>query len=177
MSELDPEWIEVELIVDDETIERGDIYDIIEPTRWIVDIYGNVEVYNEGLKRFNESQKHVFAIYWYKYEIDNGGHSQFFHNSTGIIWKDTLKGFEEMALNENAEVLKSAARKLGGSPSLDRKLRIVQLNNSGVDFGTEDNEFYRLDEKVKLEDRLIEYIKRNRIDFYFAGHVMKPRGH
>ena len=176
MSQFDPDLIEVKMIVDDETIEKGDIYDIIEPARWMIDIYGNEETYKQGLKQFTESQKHVFSIYWYKYEVDNGGHSQFFHNSTGIVWKDALKGFEKLAFNENAEILKSAVTKLGGSPSLDRRLRINQLNNSKVDFEKEDNEFYNVEKKVKLEDRLIEYIQKNKTDFYFAGNVMKPKG-
>jgi hypothetical protein len=177
MSDRDPDLIEVKIIVDDETIERGDIYDIIEPTRWMVDIYQNEEIYNQGLKQFTESQKNVFAIFWYKYEVDNGGHSQFFYNSTGIIWKDALKGLEKLGLNENAEVLKSATRKLGGSPSLDRTLRNEQLNNGSVDFDREDNEFYEIDKTVNLEDRLIEYIQKNRKDFYFSGNIMKPRGY
>ena len=61
MNEFDPDLIEVKIIVDDETIEKGDIYDIIEPTRWMIDIYGNEEIYIQGLVQFHRKSKVRFC--------------------------------------------------------------------------------------------------------------------
>jgi hypothetical protein len=60
---------------------------------------------------------------------------------------------------------------------LDRASRNEALNNSRVDFDEEDNGFYDIDKKVKLEERLIECIQKNRTHFYFSGHVLRPRGY
>ena len=43
---------------------------------------------------FSLPQRYVFAIQWHIGEVNNGGHYQFYDNSTGIVWEDSLKGFE-----------------------------------------------------------------------------------
>ena len=113
-----PEFVSTMMVVDDSLIDKKDIQAIIEPLWWSVDIYQSDTVYLTGLKSFSENQQYIFSIQWYIAEVNNGGHDQFFSNSTGIVWKDALKGFEKIGLTENYEILKSAVDKFGGNHHL-----------------------------------------------------------
>ena len=85
MGNKEPEMVEVRIVINDQIIDQGDVYKIIEPLWWTVDIYQGEKIYSDGLGQFTENQKFVFAIEWYFAEVNNGGHSQFFSNSTGIV--------------------------------------------------------------------------------------------
>lgn len=175
MNSKEPDMVEVKVIINDQTIEQGEVYKIIEPLWWTVDIYQGEQIYNEGLKEFTENQKFVFAIEWYLTEVNNGGHGQFFSNSTGIVWRDALNRFQKLGLNENYRILKAAADSIGGNPSLDREEREKQLDKYDEDFDTLDNSFYEADKKVGIEEKLLIFIKENKKDFYFEGQVSKPK--
>lgn len=50
-------------------------------------------------------QRYLLAINWYFGEVNNGGHHQFFYNSTGIVWEDVvLNGFKHFGMNEYAAI-------------------------------------------------------------------------
>ena len=74
----------IRVIVDDAVIGLENIFQIIRPM-WGVDIYQGEQIYRQGLAGFNENQQCVFAMQWYVTEVNNGGHRQFFSNSTGIV--------------------------------------------------------------------------------------------
>ncbi len=80
-------------------------------------------MYERSLAGFSGPQRLVFAIHWYRAEVNNGGHVQFYSNSTGIVWRDALAGFEAMGLSDYAAVVRDSARLLGGDPPLDREKR------------------------------------------------------
>jgi hypothetical protein len=169
-----PVFIEEEIVIDDAVINEADVQKIIDPLWWAVDIYQSEEIYKEGLKRFSANQKYVFAIQWYLAEVNNGGHDQFFTNSTGIVWKDALDGFEKIGLKENYSILKAAADKLGGNPSLDRDTRQAQYDKMLPDFEKLDDRFFDSDKRTPIDSMVFEFIKLNRKDFYFRGKVKKP---
>ena len=141
---------------------------------WGVDIYQGEQIYKQGLAGFNENQQFVFAMQWYVTEVNNGGHRQFFSNSTGIIWKEAMKGFEKTRLTENLDILRAATRALGGDPSLDRTERQRQLEDYDVDFKQLDKRFYELEKKMALKDKILIFVKENRSDFYFDRFVIEP---
>jgi hypothetical protein len=169
-----PVFIEEEMVINDTVINEADVQKIIDPLWWSVDIYQTEEIYKETLKRFSANQKYVFAIQWYLAEVNNGGHDQFFTNSTGIVWKDALEGFEKIGLKENYAILKAAAGKLGGNPSLDHDRRQAQYDNMLPDFEKLDNLFFESDKRTPIDSMVLEFIKVNRKDFYFKGKVKKP---
>jgi len=53
-------------------------------------------------------QRYIFTIEWYIAEVNNGGHDQFYFNSTGIVWKNALKGFEEIKHTKAHNILKES---------------------------------------------------------------------
>lgn len=160
--------------IDDAVIDKDDYFAIIDPVWWSVSIYDGEKVYEENLKKFSREQRYVFAIAWYTAEVHNGGHEQFYSNSTGIVWRDALAGYKAVGLKEAADILQRSANLMGGNPSLDRATRETQLEQKTPDFEKLDNRFYELKE-ADIEKAIMTYIKANRQAFYFEGEVEKPQ--
>src|SRR5437868_6639102 len=137
----------VQVIVDDAVIADRDIWKIVHPVWWKANIYDGPDEYERSLRPFSQSQRFVFAILWYQTEVNNGGHQQFYDNSTGIVWADALDAFRKLDLLEFAKIVEQSASRLGGSPSLDRLERSKQMLTFYPEFRDLDDLFYD-EEKV-----------------------------
>jgi hypothetical protein len=151
-----------------EEIANGDPQELIQPMWWSVSIYDGKNKYNRDLNVFSLPQRYIFAIQWYVSEVNNGGHDQFYFNSTGIVWKDALIGLKEINHVAAYNILKESSERLGGNPSMNRKERINQLNELNLNFDDLDSDFYDI---IDLDDFIMEYIKQNEEYFYFDGKV------
>lgn len=158
----------VHVEVNDETIAHGNSWVVIHPVWWSASIYDGPGIYDQQFSSFSDAQRHVFAIHWYVHEVENGGHKQFYSNSTGIVWPDARDGFEAIGLPRGATI---SANRLGGNPSRDRLERWDQMEQESPDFGDCDDALYSLLEKVNLEDLLMDYIRSRPEDFYFSGEI------
>lgn len=156
--------------IGEEDIQEGGIQKIIGPLWWSVSIYDGEERYNADLSKFSLPQRYVFAIQWYFAETYNGGHDQFFFNSTGIVWRDALEGFKAAGLSECADILAEAAKRMGGDPSLDREARWNTMDELEPEFDDLDKRLYHMDEG-DIHARLMKYITDNKEAFYFDGEV------
>jgi hypothetical protein len=163
----------VHVCVDDSTIAAGDPWAVIEPVWWSANIYDGPDEYERSLIQFSRSQRLVFAVQWYRSEVKNGGHDQFYSNSTGIVWKDALEALRAFGASEFVSILELSAERLGGSPSLDRQERIEQLDTLAPNFNDLDDLFYDAEEKVDLDDRIIRFIRARPSDFYFEGKIRR----
>jgi hypothetical protein len=163
----------VHVCIDDRKIAEGDPSDVIEPVWWSANIYDGPEPYELSLLQFTRSQRLVFAVLWYAAEVNNGGHRQFYSNSTGIVWKDALEALRVLDMPEFADVLERSAELLGGTPSLGREERSEQLNVFQPDFEELDERFYELDRDDELNARLIRFIRSRPADFYFDGTITR----
>jgi len=165
----------VHMTVDEQLINAKDAQGVIEPLWWSVSIYDGEAQYQEDLKPFTKPQRYVFAIQWYVAEVNNGGHYQFFDNSTGIVWEDAMRGFEAIGAQKNADILKAYADRMGGNPSKDREKRQEQLENidpSLADSDDLDKMFY--ESEADMTDLLHTYIRENANNFIFSGKVTVP---
>jgi len=79
--------------IGDREIQGDDYFAVIEPVFLSVSIYDGPERYEEDLANFSTEQRLVLAYHWYLSEVNNGGHDQFYYNSTGIVWRDGSKRF------------------------------------------------------------------------------------
>jgi hypothetical protein len=79
---------QIRMTVGDPEIQGDDYFVVIEPVFWSVSIYDGLERYEEDLANFSAEQRLVFAYHWYLSEVNNGGHDQFYYNSSGIVWPD-----------------------------------------------------------------------------------------
>ena len=138
------------IITVEEIKETDDMWTINEPAYWTINIYGSYDDYIETSKRFTLEQRYLNAICWYFAEVNNGGHHQFFYNSTGIVWEDALAGLRLFKMDELAENLQSVINYFGGSVPFDRAERWTILQ----DWENEAELFDFLDEK---DDAVYEY--------------------
>lgn len=155
--------------------------DLVEPLWWSVSIYDSHERYEADLAPFTKSQRLVFAVMWYESEVCNGGHDQFFFNSTGIVWKDALEGFELIGAEKCAENLRKVIEKCGGDVPFDRSKRQEMLDK--LTYVPEDddyNDIFRENDSVfyecedGLEELIMNYAKANAGEFVFSGEVQVP---
>ena len=152
-----------------------DMWTINEPMYWSINIYGSYDDYIETSKRFTLEQRYLNAICWYFAEVNNGGHHQFFYNSTGIVWEDALAGLRLFKMDELAENLQSVINYFGGSIPFDRAERWTILQ----DWENNPEFFDFLDEKddaVYTYDGIFEdvFVHENPHLFVFDGTYTIP---
>jgi hypothetical protein len=163
----------VDVCVDENTIAAGDPWAVIEPVWWTANIYDDPDQYELSLLPFSRPQRLVFAVFWYRGEVENGGHHQFYWSSTGIVWKDALEAFQAMESPEFAGILAESAARLGGSPSLHHHERVEQLETFAPSFNDLDKRFYEADNRLNLDERVIHLIHTRPADFFFEGKIRR----
>ena len=159
----------------EEIKETDDMWTINEPAYWTINIYGSYDDYIETSKEFTLEQRYLNAICWYFAEVNNGGHHQFFYNSTGIVWEDALAGLRLFKMDELADNLQSVINYFGGSIPFDRAERwyLLQQSENNPEF------FEFLDEKddvVYTYDGIFEdvFVHENPHLFVFDGTYTIP---
>lgn len=139
-----------------------------------VSIYDGPLKYEKDLARFSNEQRLILACHWYLSEVNNGGHDQFYYNSTGIVWKDTIKAFAALAAREAVEIIEESIRRLEGNPSLDREERQQQIDRMNPQFDDLDNELFSLEERFDFDAAVLAFIRAHRQKFFFSGFVEQP---
>ena len=159
--------------IGDREIQGDDYFAVIEPVFLSVSIYDGPERYEEDLANFSTEQRLVLAYHWYLSEVNNGGHDQFYYNSTGIVWRDALKAFRELGYSEVVAIINASVSRLGRNPNLDREERQEQLEQVKPNFEDLDQELFRLEERADFDAKVLEFIRTHRESFLFSG-VVKP---
>jgi hypothetical protein len=160
--------------IDSEFIATHDSHEVIEPLWWSVSIYDGLKQYEKDLSRFSREQRLIFACHWYMAEVNNGGHDQFYSNSTGIVWRDAMDGFIAVGKPEVAKIIQDSARRMGDDPSFDREERNRTLEALRPDFDDLDTLFYKVEDELDVDGALTSYVRRNAKAFLFSGEVTKP---
>ena len=116
-------------------------------------------------------QRYLLATTWYFLEVNNGGHWQFLENSTGIVWEDTLNGFQLFGMNELAANLQKIADCFGGNIPHDRDMRCDRLQewmqDEKIEDLFEDADNFVYDYEGVYED---EYVRTHPEKFVFDGY-------
>lgn len=121
-----------------------------------------------GFEGLSKPQQHYFAAFIYDVEVNNGGHSQYFVNSSGDAWERALEGLELIGAADGAAILRDATQIFGADgPSVDRERRHQELAgfSSRQDQLLEemDSRYYACDDAVNA--LLALYALRNREHF------------
>jgi hypothetical protein len=162
------------------TIDAGvvakatDIFELIEPVWWIGNFYETPDIYEQSLVGFTRPQRMTWAMVWYLSEVFNGGHGQFYDNSTGAVWADARAGFRDAGLPEIAHLIDESAARMGGSPSVDRDERTAMMDELKPDFADLDDALYDFLDAVDVRSRLLDYAKAKPEAFLFDGMVLAP---
>ncbi|ADG65992.1 hypothetical protein Plim_0140 [Planctopirus limnophila DSM 3776] len=123
------EVIQSELNSTEEVVRRG-AGEAIAILHGVLDAYGYAlnRMDDLGFDDLSSPLKLYLAVRIYDSEVNNGGHTQFFSNSSGGHWMEALKGLKEMGAHERAKVLEEAIKLFGASgPSRNDENRHKEL--------------------------------------------------
>ena len=165
--------VDAKFVIDDNVIKSKDVMSIIEPVWAGGNIYESYSKYEESLMPFTREQRLVYAVMWYCAEVNNGGHHQFYSNSTGIVWQDASRGLKEIGAQEAAENLQNSLEIFGGSPSFkrDKRTEVIEKSNPSI-FDDIDKKFY--DNDANIYESMLKYIFENKSQFYFDKVIKVP---
>jgi hypothetical protein len=115
-------------------------------------------------------QRAVYSCYWYQYEVDNGGHRQFFENSTGILWDQAISGFILIGASEHVAILKAAVLLFpNGQPSKDRAERRDQVKRiQNEELEALDARLYNVAQEEDLDQIAADYINAHPEEFFLS---------
>jgi HEAT repeat protein len=109
-----------------------------------------------GFSALSVPQQYFSAVLLLDGEVNNGGHSQYFINSSGDEWQKALAGLEAMGFTGRLAIFREAIGKFGGTgPSTVRANRQDQLAKLAR---KDDTLFDALDERYYQSTEVIEAI-------------------
>jgi hypothetical protein len=149
--------------------DEADIsYKVLASIEEAFDFYQDQATYESSVSGATKGQLAVFACRWYVYEVENGGHHQFFSNSTGMVWQDALDGFGTLRETALEEVLRAAVSLFPNQqPSQVRQKRQEQLENiDRASFNEMDDRLYDALEKHDLDASFEKYIGAHPEEFF-----------
>lgn len=152
-----------------------DHFNICKPMWYTINIYDSYEQYLKSAEKFTTEQRYLLALTWYSAEVSNGGHHQFFFNSTGIVTNDTLEWMKLFGMEKNLENFTKVVQFFGGNIPTDREQRIEILNkieekdeDAMWDFLDEmDGNTYSEEFETEFSDKIIDFIKKNPEKFLY----------
>ena len=113
-----------------------------------VSIYDGPEVFLNGFNASPRRARNLLAAHWCVSEVTNGGFTQFFSNSTGVLAPEAADAFSEIGLAELSRLVREAIAYFGPSYPRDRSKRqdILEVLVSNSDlrrgpFGVLDGKF------------------------------------
>lgn len=89
----------------------------------VINIYDGPDIF---LKTFAQVRREVGLLYataFCQVEVCNGGFSQFFGNSTGVLAPEAVEGFIAIGQPQIADIVRQAMAKLGQPYPRDRRTR------------------------------------------------------
>jgi hypothetical protein len=128
-----------------------------------------IKIANErGESALTPAQRAYMPIMLLDGEVNNGGFSQYFFNSSGDFWREALAGLELMGLNERANVLKAAVAKFGSTPpSANREERMRQMavleNAEASPFETIESRYYKCEPALRAA--VLRYVIEHAAEF------------
>ena len=172
---LTQEYETVAVCIDDAVLAKNDLLPIIEPMISSIDIYGTWEEYETSLMAFTPLQRAFVAIFWYIAEVNNGGHDQFYHNATGIVWPEALEGFRLIGFTDGVRILSESAAKFGTPPPRDRSERQELMSKLELEFEGLDNSLFATLRETDLDALMLRLARVYPEKMRFSGTIKRPR--
>lgn len=106
----------------------------------------------DELEKLNEHEKVFFITQLLEQEVNNGGFSQFFYNSSGNFANDIVNSFTKIGAVKTAEICKKALAVFGDTAPVDRNERENFLDSKDCDdiLNKCDDAFYNYEEDLEL---------------------------
>lgn len=169
----DPEFVLVEVVIDDEAIRNGDVWEIIDPVWWTAEFWSGADGYENSVANFSDGQRLMVSLCVYLSDTKNGGHELFLSSAFGNRWQEAMLMFDLLGVPEGRRILQSAVDRLGESKFANERIRESKIEEESIDFGGENESFVRLLSEHRVEERMTEYIRSHSADFLFSGLVRR----
>lgn len=117
--------------------------------------------YEKSLRGVPQPRRMAMATWLYRAEINNGGHDQFYWNSSGVVWRDALAGLEAAGLTSLAEILAASVKRFPAEPSLDRVTRQHELAEYAPNFDDLDQAFQAVEIETDIDAAMMAYIRQH----------------
>ena len=154
-------------------IDYDEVWEIETEDSFLTAITGNVCRkcdYGDEIEKLTYAERVFFVSTQLEGEVNNGGFSQFFYNSSGNYSNEVANSLREIGANKTAEIYDRVLHALGCSIPENRNERekiLDALPDSVWGMLNEcDNEFYNSSEK--LAELYYQFIIRNRAQFTHA---------
>lgn len=139
----------------------------------VVDIYMYIAKlcsYGEHIDKLSAPQKILFLNEQLENEINNGGFSQYFANSTGDFAHETIASLKSIRADKTADLLQQAINEfpkhLVPSNRNARNILLHEISQKSEPVWSElDDQFYNYDDDLMALN--LEYIKKNKEFFKF----------
>ncbi len=133
-----------------------------------ISIYDGAAVFLRDFAAADPVQATLFAAYWPQAEVLNGGLSQFFGNSTGVLAPEAVEAYKRLGMPRLAAKLQDAMDWFGAPYPRERASREDRLEDFAVShesdpFDTMDDDIVELiyEENAGLEAAALAYVQRN----------------
>ena len=146
------------VIVETDTTETEitieDIWKIEDEWTFVIEMssyLANKCEYGDNMEKLNENQRVLYITQSLEGEVNNGGFSQFFFNSSGDFANEVVSAFEKIGATKTAEICKTAVSIYGESVPLDRDEReSLLIDNDEVDeiLNDCDNAFFEYEDDL-----------------------------
>lgn len=129
------------------------------------DYIGEKCKYGDDIDRLNEYERVFFVTQQLEMEVNNGGFSQFFYNTSGDFSHELVHAFTEIGANKTVVICKKALDAFPQTFPVDRYERQEMLDELESDEIEEildecDDEFYEYEDD--LTNLNYEYIRKNK---------------
>jgi len=142
----------------------------ISPARAVSRMYGL-----QGLAAMTKPQQYYHAVVDYQAKVHNGGHRQYFYNSSGDIHETAIEGLRAIGAAGKADILAGAAGAFGSQrPAAETPGRRSQMDHFGPAqeriFQAADERFFHSEEQggERLTVLLTLYALNHKSDFVAA---------
>ena len=137
----------------------------IDQNALVIDTFSAIDEkceYGDAMKKLNEHERIFYITQTLEQEVNNGGFSQYFYNSSGNFANEAVHAFTQIGALKTAEICKKAVAVFNGQVPVDRDERENLLESLDCeDFFDEcDNAFY--DYEDDLEALNYAYIMNHR---------------
>lgn len=150
------------------------IWEIEDKDELIMELLGQIEEkcdYGENMTTLNEQERIFYITQQLEMEVNNGGFSQFFYNSSGDFSNELVKAFEEIFAYHTAGICQKAIDAFGREIPVDRDEREELMDELECADGSRfeeileecDDAFFEY--KEDLTKLNYEYVMRNKEAF------------
>lgn len=136
----------------------NDIWEIEDRNNMIVALFGYLcrkSAYGENVEKLTSEEIVIYLCQTFENELNNGGFSQFFYNSSGNFANETLAALQNIGAFQTAAIMGKVVRIFPYSKipkdRVERELIFDDLcenHNASEELSTADNEFYQCEDDL-----------------------------